>query len=586
MTGLTTQPQVMSTAAADVAKVNSAIGAAKSAAAGPTTAVLAAAQDEVSAAAAKLFGSFGQEYQALLSQATAFHDEFAAALGSAAHTYSAAEAANAAAINIESLLGFGPTTAAAPAVTPHVVPPIQLNGTTFGLIIGGSGLPVPPPSYVSAVLPYVNFPTPQLLLANAQAIFTPEGLYPLTGIKSLPFDTSVSQGLTILDTTIKNTLAAHPLDSVTVLGYSQSADIASLEMRNLANPLLNPNPPTANQLSFTLLGDQMAPNGGIFARFPGFPAGTDLSLPSLGITFLGATPSDTIYHTNIFTLEYDGYADFPRYPLNVVSDLNAFAGIAFVHGTYPTLDPANLPPGYALHQLPTSPGYTGVTNYYEITTPNGLPLLQPLREIPLIGNPIADLLQPDLTTIVNLGYGDPAFGYSTAPADVQTYFGLFPHVSQALIAQDLITGAHQGVTAFVHDIQTEAGAASLGNISHTLATGGAGLALPTLASLSPDSIINGIQTASTNIANQIATSASNAYSVLLPTADIVNALATALPSYDLNLVLSGLQQAIGGDVLGGLQYALVAPFAADTALITMAGGFELLVLLQAAGISL
>jgi hypothetical protein len=187
---------------------------------------------------------------------------------------------------------------------------------------------------------------------------------------------------------------------------------------------------------------------------------------------------------------------------------------------------------------------------------------------------------------VNLGYGDPAFGYSTAPADVQTYFGLFPHVSQALIAQDLITGAHQGVTAFVHDIQTEAGAASLGNISHTLATGGAGLALPTLASLSPDSIINGIQTASTNIANQIATSASNAYSVLLPTADIVNALATALPSYDLNLVLSGLQQAIGGDVLGGLQYALVAPFAADTALITMAGGFELLVLLQAAGISL
>ena len=81
-----------------------------------------------------------------------------------------------------------------------------------------------------------------------------------------------------------------------------------------------------------------------------------------------------------------------------------------------------------------------------ITTPNGLPLLEPLRLIPGIGNPLADLLQPDLTTIVNLGYGNPNFGYSTGPADVQTYFGLFPHYSQALIAQDLITGAHQGAS--------------------------------------------------------------------------------------------------------------------------------------------
>lgn len=76
--------------------------------------------------------------------------------------------------------------------------------------------------------------------------------------------------------------------------------------------------------------------------------------------------------------------------------------------------------------LPTSPGYNGVTNYYMITTPNGLPLLEPLRLIPGIGNPLADLLQPDLTMLVNLGYGDPHYGYSTAPADVQTYFGLFP----------------------------------------------------------------------------------------------------------------------------------------------------------------
>ena len=36
----------------------------------------------------------------------------------------------------------------------------------------------------------------------------------------------------------------------------------------------------------------------------------------------------------MYTLEYDGFADFPRYPLNFLSDLNAFLGIAELHGTY------------------------------------------------------------------------------------------------------------------------------------------------------------------------------------------------------------------------------------------------------------
>lgn len=61
------------------------------------------------------------------------------------------------------------------------------------------------------------------------------------------------------------------------------------------------------------------------------------------MTLYGATPSDTIYPTNIYTLEYDGWADFPRYPLNLLSDLNAELGIAFVHGQYPSLDPSALP---------------------------------------------------------------------------------------------------------------------------------------------------------------------------------------------------------------------------------------------------
>jgi PE-PPE domain/PE family len=572
MTSLLMQPQLVETAAADLAEIRSEISEAKAAAAGPTTGVVAAAQDEVSAAAAKLFGGYAQDYQAVLAQAAAFHEEFAAVLASAGSAYASAEAANASVIA---------------AVQP------TLQGTTIGLFMGGSADPIPPPSYVTAMLNYVNHNF-NVLPSNAFALFTPEGYYPLV-LKSLPLTPSISQGVQILDSAIKTTLAANPSGSVAVLGLSQSSDISSLEMINLANPTLNPNPPTANQLGFTLTGNQMNPNGGFFARFPGFPAGQPLQFPALGLTLYGATPSNTIYPTNIFSIEYDGWADFPQYPINFVSDLNAVLGIAFVHGTYPSLNPSALPNGYDLVQLATSPGYYtngGVTNYYMITTPNGLPLLDPLRLIPGIGNPLADLLQPDLTTIVNLGYGNPNFGYSTGPADVQTYFGLFPHYSQALIAQDLIAGAHQGTAAFVSDIHAEAAGVSLSSVSHSLTSmAGTGAAdvhalTHTLSSSSPASIIADIQGAVTNTVNEISGTAANLYGALLPTADIVNTLITVMPAYDVNLFLSGIQQAIDGNVLGGLQYALVAPIAANTAFVTLASLIELDVILNAFGLSL
>ena len=55
---------------------------------------------------------------------------------------------------------------------------------------------------------------------------------------------------------------------------------------------------------------------------------------------------------------------------------------------------------------------------------------------------------------------------------------------------------------------------------------------------------------------------------------------TTYPSYDVNLFLGGIEQMVNGDLLGGLQYALVAPVAADVALGTLAAGFELIVVLD------
>ena len=56
--------------------------------------MVAAAQDEVSVAIESLFSGYGQQYQALSTQAAAFHAQFVQALTSASSSYAAAEAAN------------------------------------------------------------------------------------------------------------------------------------------------------------------------------------------------------------------------------------------------------------------------------------------------------------------------------------------------------------------------------------------------------------------------------------------------------------------------------------------------------------
>jgi PE family protein len=66
-------PDLVSAAAADLNGIGSTLTAANAAAAGPTTTVLAAAQDEVSTASAQLFGMHAREFQAIGARAAAFH---------------------------------------------------------------------------------------------------------------------------------------------------------------------------------------------------------------------------------------------------------------------------------------------------------------------------------------------------------------------------------------------------------------------------------------------------------------------------------------------------------------------------------
>jgi hypothetical protein len=95
MSFVATQPGLLSGAAGNLTGIGSAMDAENSAAAAPTTGVVPAAADEVSALTAAQFAAHAQMYQVISAQAAAIHDMFVNTLLTSAGSYAATEAANA-----------------------------------------------------------------------------------------------------------------------------------------------------------------------------------------------------------------------------------------------------------------------------------------------------------------------------------------------------------------------------------------------------------------------------------------------------------------------------------------------------------
>ena len=89
------QPAELTAAAENLQGIGSILAAQNAAAAAPTTSVLPAAADEVSALTAAQFATHAEMYQAISAQAAAIHDMFVNTLGVSAGSYAATEAANA-----------------------------------------------------------------------------------------------------------------------------------------------------------------------------------------------------------------------------------------------------------------------------------------------------------------------------------------------------------------------------------------------------------------------------------------------------------------------------------------------------------
>lgn len=536
MSYLVAGPELMSAAAANLERIGATLAEATTAAAAPTTAVASAGADEVSRAVAAVFSSCGQAHQAISAQAAALHGKFVQTLTAAANAYAGAEAAAAVPLQSAGNAFNASVSGANPA-------------GAVALIMGPSGIPVPPRVYLDAV----NKLYVQLLDAGASPVplTTPEGLYPITGVNSLTFNTSVTQGVATLFAAITHQIAAgHHVD---VFGYSQSSTVASLVMSQLAAHHV-----PSSDVSFILVGNPNNPNGGFLERFVGGV------IPSLGMTASGATPSN-LYPTTVYTLQYDGFADFPQYPIDLLADLNAYAGMLFTHTTYASLTAQQI-------SSATNLGTYGDTTYYMIPN-NNLPLLDPLRWIPF-GNPLADLLQPDLKVLIDLGYGSTTQGYSPGAPNIPTPFGLYPtNINPADVLSALAQGIPQGIAGATFDLQT----GQLTNYStlQGLYDGIYTFGLipsehPTLAQLLgagatyfntdvPTTPIT-LTSSPEDIVNILTSVASTNVSTVLPVVDSALAAVTALPNYDASLFLGNLQA-------GNLLAAVGDPIAADTALI-------------------
>lgn len=332
-------------------------------------------------------------------------------------------------------------------------PPAAEAATTV-LIMGGTGEPDPSalPLYLAHVEQYYLAPfgpCPSAGSCDYQSLFTPEEFWPIPGwggTSAITFDQSTYEGVADLESALT---ALPPDQTVVVFGYSQSGRISTLTMRDLQAGKVTLPPGT--QLSFVLVGSTSRPNGGLWERLAG------LHVPILDVTFDGATPTSPYKVTDI-AFQYDGAADAPMYPIDLLSDVNALLGFYYLHGTYPGIDPADsspppggLPDGLTVAQLqgaeqnPENIETFGDTTYVTIPTAT-LPIVRPLLDLASVTGtsllivPLVDLIQPTLRTLIEVGYGR-GIGYG-----VPTTFQLVPPVNPVTLTADLVSDVGEGVS--------------------------------------------------------------------------------------------------------------------------------------------
>ena len=261
-------------------------------------------------------------------------------------------------------------------------------------------------------------------------LITPEEFWPFGGLSDQSVNGSVQEGADILQDAVadlvrQHTAAGDPHAPIVAFGYSQSAAVATEVKRRLTTSAGTG--AAVPPLSFVVIGNAYRPNGGIGARLSG------LRLP--GLTFTGATPTDTPFPTVDIARQYDPVADLPLYPLNPFAMANTLVAMFYNHNYGPTtLDPAD--PAY---NPKTTIQHYGDTTYYFIPSEH-LPLLQPLINAGLPARATARV-EPVLQVLVERGYD------RTIPAGQPTKVRLFRPWDGGQLRTDLAAARQQGLAA-------------------------------------------------------------------------------------------------------------------------------------------
>jgi hypothetical protein len=295
------------------------------------------------------------------------------------------------------------------------------------LMMGGSLMPTPSEFWQDTIVTdYIDPAT--------GANYTPV----LVATPESSASTSLQVGLADLQAAMGQQPANQPY---LVEGFSQSAQIAvdeKIDLMQAGSP-----PP---DVTFLLLGSGNRPDGGFLERFPG------LVIPGVtGFDFNGAEPTNAGITTIDIANQYDGNADFPQYPINLLADVNSLLGFIYQHAGYgdgplPYEVPAIWTPSdplsgpyvndYVLGSTDIVKQIHGDTTFYFVPATD-LPLLDPLRSLG-VPEPVLKIFQPALQVLVEAGYdrsipfGDPT------PAE------LIPNIDPATFTLEFANGVVQG----------------------------------------------------------------------------------------------------------------------------------------------
>jgi PE-PPE domain len=348
------------------------------------------------------------------------------------------------------------TVTAIVAATPAsaVSPNVKLSADTTALILCGTTCPTPDASYIETVKNQYIAPTHPGDI-DYVPVTTPEELWPFTGVMRLLglalgppslfgldapawpdepwwklsglFDLTANQSVQVGAAALQGAIANTDSEHVVIYALSQGAGVANVVKKRLAAQYPKGTEGYVPDIDFVLSGDPNLPNGGLMSRFSG------LYIPILDFPFNGPAATDTLFDTVEIARQYDGFTDFPLYPLNLIADLNAIMGIVYMHMySFDVSLPAEDP-----EESPAFRGTYGDTDYYIFETED-LPLFAPLRTLG-VPESVIDVVEPFFRVVVELGYDRSIHPWEPTPAR------LIPTFDPAEVGADLFDAIGEGI---------------------------------------------------------------------------------------------------------------------------------------------